>query len=259
VLVGAIDGVTRTTKWDPAALTQALREADRVMFPAGFEVGASPFAMVGYLANWRRQATLPKGQTLAALLPPAQFDRLVELQRKGVLKPGFERKHPLHVAGELRHAARGKAKYSPGARHFVMKAVDEHKLTMVPIARKKAKPMAEDLFGSSPSRHVPCLVAAIGLAEAGPGAIEARSQAWAARRVADVLNSPAERPFADCWPADMPGMTTGPELKAVVERLLLEPKVTVAVVPLRMLGGSGGVLDGLVAAGFDVSGPAWKS
>jgi hypothetical protein len=53
-------------------------------------------------------------------------------------------------------------------------------------------------------------------------------------------------------------MTT-PELTAVVERMLAEPEVTVAVAPLHMLAESGGVLDGLVAAGFDVSGPAWKT
>lgn len=33
VLVGALQGVSKTTHWDPAALTEALRKADRVMFP----------------------------------------------------------------------------------------------------------------------------------------------------------------------------------------------------------------------------------
>ena len=33
VLVGGINGVSKTTHWDPAALTEALRKADRVMFP----------------------------------------------------------------------------------------------------------------------------------------------------------------------------------------------------------------------------------
>ena len=259
VLVGAIDGVTKTTKWDPTALIEALREGDRVMFPAGAEVGASPFAMVGYLVKWRRQATLPKGQTLANLLPPAQFERLAELQRKGLLKPGFERKHPLHLARELQAVAEGKTKYGLNAGHFVLEAVDKYKLRMVPLAKKKAKPFAEDLFGSPPSRHVPCLTAAMALAEADPGVIEARSQAWASRRVTDVLNSPAEQPFANCWPAGAPGLTTAPELTVAIERLLAEPEVTVAVVPLRMLAASGGVLDELAAAGFDVSGPAWKA
>ena len=70
VLVGAIEGVTAATKWDPAPLAEALRDADRVMFPSGLAVTAGPFAMVGYLAKWRRQATLPEGQTLSGLLPP---------------------------------------------------------------------------------------------------------------------------------------------------------------------------------------------
>jgi len=48
VLVGAIPGVTTTTKWDPKELIEALRKADRVMFPVSADVDVSPFAMVGY-------------------------------------------------------------------------------------------------------------------------------------------------------------------------------------------------------------------
>src|SRR5436853_6470670 len=53
VLVGAIEDVSKTTYWDPAALTEALRKADRLMFPEMQECTASPFKMIGWLANWK--------------------------------------------------------------------------------------------------------------------------------------------------------------------------------------------------------------
>ncbi|HEV2079217.1 MAG TPA: hypothetical protein VGR19_04895, partial [Allosphingosinicella sp.] len=62
VLVGTIDGVTKATAWDPAPLVAALRMSDRVMFPQMQQVTASPLAMIGYLAKWRSQASLPEGQ-----------------------------------------------------------------------------------------------------------------------------------------------------------------------------------------------------
>ncbi len=59
VLVGTIAGVTTTTKWDSTGLVNELRKADRVMFPVSADVSVSPFAMIGYLFKWRRQAILP--------------------------------------------------------------------------------------------------------------------------------------------------------------------------------------------------------
>ena len=68
---------------------------------------------------------------------------------------------------------------------------------MVPIERSKAKPLVKDLFASTPEEHLPCLEASIAMAEAGPAAVQARSDAWAARRVPEVLASPADKVYAD--------------------------------------------------------------
>ena len=38
----------------------------------------------------------------------------------------------------------------------------------------------------------------------------------------------------------------------------ISPGVTMGVAPIRLLAEEGGVLDGLVARGFDVVGPEWK-
>jgi uncharacterized protein YbaP (TraB family) len=259
VLVGSIDGVTRTTAWDPASLVTALRMSDRVMFPQMQAVAVSPFALIGYLAKWRRQASLPKGQTLKDFLPPEQYRRLLTLQRRGIVPRGAENKHPLHLAFTLRDKVKDKVGFGQSPNQYVMGAIRKHKLRLTPIQRSSAKAFAADLFGGSPARHVPCLIDAMDLAEAGPAALTARSQAWANRQVPQVLGSPAEDVYHSCFPADP---ESGPAERAAlhsnVKRLLLDPQVTVAVLDLHSLARRGGILDDLAGSGHQVRGPAWR-
>jgi uncharacterized protein YbaP (TraB family) len=257
VLIGSIDGVDKRTKWDPGALTQTLRMADRVMFPNMIALTGSPFALIGYFAKWKKQATLPKGQSLADYVPADQFQRLVALQRKGVLKPGFERKHPFHLARDLQEMAEGKSGDGPGATGYVRSAVKKYKLKTVPITSLKAKPVLNDYFKSSPKNYVPCLLDTVAVLEAGSGTIRARSDAWAERRVTDVLASPADRMYATCTPVAM-GIVDMEGFTPQVRRLMEEPQLTVAVVNLRSLARPNGVLDNLTAAGFKIQGPRWR-
>ena len=258
VLIGAINGVTKDTKWDPAALTETLRKADRVMFPSMTQLSGSPFALIGALAKWRKQATLPKGQSLQQMLPPEQFQRLVALQKRGLLKPGFERKHPFHLSIMLRDIAEGKPGYGPPASEVVRRTVKKHKIKMVPIETAKVKPVLNDFFSTPATAYVPCLIDSIALVEAGPGVVRARSVAWAQRRVTDVMRSPANKVWDSCQPPAIDNIARA-DLRVQVRSLLAQPQLTVAVVALDTLAKRGGVLDSLDAAGFDVRGPRWKS
>ena len=257
VLIGSINGVDKGTKWDPGALTQTLRMADRVMFPNIIQLTGSPFALIGYLAKWRKQATLPKGQTLADHMPADQFQRLVALQRKGVLKAGFERKHPFHLAMDLQESAEGKGGGGLEATSSVRRAVKKHKLKTVPITSMKAKPVLNDYFASSPRNYVPCLLDTVAVLEAGSGTVKARSDAWAERRVTDVLASPADKMYAACTPAAM-GIVDLEGFAPQIRRMMEEPQLTVAVVSVRWLARRNGVLDNLAAAGFKIQGPRWR-
>ncbi|HEX8533588.1 MAG TPA: TraB/GumN family protein, partial [Allosphingosinicella sp.] len=257
VLIGSIEGVSKDTRWDPGALTDTLRKADRVMFPSMVGLTASPFAIFGIIWQARKMATLPKGQTLAQFMPADQFQRLVALKNRGVLKAGFERSHPLVVAEDLRDAAKGKRGYGPGAGQYVERAAKKYKLKRVPITSYKAKPILKDFFASPPRNYVPCLLSAVTLAEAGPGAIKEHSDAWAQRRVPDVLASPAEKTAEACSPKNW-GIIPNTDLRPLMRRLMTEPQLTVAVVSLGSLARPGGVLDDLAAAGFDIQGPRWK-
>ena len=190
-------------------------------------------------------------------MPPEQFQRLVALKNRGVLKAGFERSHPLVVAEDLRDAAKGKRGYGPGATQYVEKAARKYKLKRVPIASYKAKPILNDFFASPPRNYVPCLLSAAALAEAGPGAVKAHSDAWAQRRVPDVLASPAEKTAEVCSPKNW-GLIPNTDLRPLMRRLMTEPQLTVAVVSLGSLARPGGILDDLSSAGFDIQGPRWK-
>lgn len=258
VLIGAINGVARDTRWNPAALAETLRKADRVMFPSMTQLTGSPFALIGYYAKWRKQATLPKGQSLATMLPPAQFRRLVALQRQGVLKPGFERTHPFHLANALRKYAEGKRGYGPPASQVVHRAVRKHKIRMVPVETVRAKAVAGDFFSTPARAYLPCLIDSIALVEAGPGVVKARSDAWAQRRVREVLASPANKVWDSCQPPAIDKIPRA-DFRVQLRSLLSQPQLTVAVVELDTLARPGAVLDSLTAAGFDVAGPRWKN
>jgi hypothetical protein len=82
VLIGAINGVTKDTKWDPARADRDVAQGRPGDVPSMTQLSGSPFALIGALAKWRKQATLPKGQSLQQMLPPEQFQRLVALQKE---------------------------------------------------------------------------------------------------------------------------------------------------------------------------------
>lgn len=257
ILVGTIEGVSRTTHWDPAALTEALRKADRVVFPQSHIFTANLFSAIGWVAKWNAMKSLPKGQSLSAMASPDAMRRLAALRARGDVREDYDRRHPLDLGRELRDRAARGIKFGRGADDHVRRAIKQYKLTLVPIEKSKAKPLVKDLFSSAPQEHLPCLEASIAMAEAGPKAVQARSDAWAARRVPEVLASPADRFERVCWPtAEI--IEPGANLTGEMRQLLAEPQVTVAVLTLRSLADRGGILDGLAAAGFDIQGPAWK-
>ena len=257
IMVGAIEEVSRDTHWDPISLTSALRKADRVMFPQEVNIKASPFEMIGYAIRLLRMAKLPKEQSLRSMLSPDQFRRLAALQERGILKPGFQQTHPLHLAIALHDVADGPKGYGLSATDYVKRAVKRYKLKQVPIPRRRIKDPINALFNSRPEAHVPCLLASLSLIEAGgTQAVRARSDAWAAHRVPEVLSSPAAKAFAACSleqydnvPLDWRGAARG---------LMTEPQITLALFDLASLAQPGGLLDEFAAAGFDIKGPEWK-
>lgn len=257
ILVGSLENVSRETRWDPTNLTAALRMADRVIFPQEEDFDASPVKMIGYLIKFLRMAKLPKGQSLANMMRPDQFQRLVGLQKRGILKPGFERTHPLHLALHLDDVADGKKGYGPNAVDYVMKAVKKYKLKQVPIPRRSIKQPINALFKSRPEAHVPCLMAYVSLMEAGGAqAVKGASDAWAQRRVPEAVSALPTKVFNACSLDEY--VEAKPDWRGATKRLMKDSQTVVAVLDLTAVAERGGLLDEFAAAGFDIRGPAWK-
>lgn len=174
----------------------------------------------------------------------------------GLLKDGFESQHPYHVADELRRRTQRGVDYAPSLRFHIMRAASRHRLKIVPVEEARLRAAARDFFATDPAAHVPCLLDAVALAEAGPGAIHKRSQDWVQRRVPDVLASPAERVANSCR---LIGRGDTEDVWRTLVPLLDQPGVTLAVVDLSTLASNGAVLDRLQARGLAVRGPAWRN
>jgi uncharacterized protein YbaP (TraB family) len=258
VLVGVIEGVSAETRWDPASLERALAKADQLTFPDTQGVAVSPFALIGYYAKWRGHATLPDRRTLSQLLTPDQYARLVELRRRGLIAPGFERRHPFHLALSLRGRVKGRG-FGSDASQVARRIAKKQRIHIAPLAETAAKPLAAELFRSRPEDHVRCLMDAVALVEAGPAAVRERSDAWAERRIPASLGSVAERVYGSCWPAGSTFDVT-PErgLTRSIRQLLDGPRLTVAMVSLSSLARPDGVLDELARSGVLIDGPAWR-
>lgn len=266
VLVGSIGRVTPGTRWDPSALDVALARADRIMFPEAMDVSFGLFSVIGLIGKWRAQASLPKGQTLQAMTTPDQWARLVALRDQGILKPGFERVHPYHLAMTLGRLTRDRRKYETGADGYVRRYLRKHGEKEVPLAQGNLKDLTAEFFSSAPRAHVACLMEAVTLVEAGEAgaqaraaARDARSTAWAARRVPDALKAKPEGGQRSCWPkGSRMEQVREASLSPAIRDLMGGSQVTLAVLTLETLAKPGGVLDDLAAAGFDVRGPRWK-
>jgi len=266
VLVGSIGRVAPGTQWDPAALDAALAQADRIMFPEAMDVSFGLLSVIGLIGKWRAQASLPKGQTLQTMTTPDQWARLVALRDRGFLKPGFERVHPYHLAMTLGRSTRDRRRFETGADGYVRRYLRKHGDKEVPLAQGNLRSLTAEFFASAPREHVPCMMDAVTLVEAGEAgfqaraaARDARSIAWAARRVPDALKDKAADAQRSCWPrgSRMERMRDA-SLSPAIRSILTGPQVTLAVVSLDSLAKPGGVLDDLVADGFDVRGPRWK-
>lgn len=267
VLVASIGSVAPGTQWDPTSLDGALAKADRIMFPESLAVSFGLFSLIGTIGKWRKQATLPKGQTLQMIATPDQWARLVALRDQGILKPGFERKHPFHLAMMLGDLTSGSQKRAPGVSAYVRRFVRKNKSKEVPLAQANIKELTGELFASAPSAHMACLMDKVTLVEAGATGVKmradafaVRSQAWAARRVPEALAAKTDDGRRSCWPeSGRFDKAQEASLGPTVRGLMAKSEVSLAVLSLESLAAPGGILDDLVAAGFDVSGPRWRN
>jgi uncharacterized protein YbaP (TraB family) len=257
ILVGEIRAIPKTTPWQPDRLSDATAAADRVILGARPKV--SPGDVLRLMFFGSKFTKLPDKSVASDYLDKAQWARLEALGTAH--KEDYARQSFLLTSfGMLRKELRFNRDTARDASDVVKDAAEKADVPITRAATLRGEDIIDNLFESPPAVHIPCLTAAMDAVEAGPDIVEQRGADWRRYDIPAVMANPLEAALGQCWPwADE---TLGTELRTIwVERIAeasTAKGTTLAVVPLRVLAESGGVLDQLDARGFDIAGPEWK-
>lgn len=257
ILVGEIRAIPKSTPWEPARLEEATREADRVILGARPRI--SPGDVLRLIFSGSKFTKLPDKTVASEYLTPEQWTRLSALGTAH--DQDYSRQSFLFTAFEmLRKQLRFNRDTVDGPSDVVRKAADKADVPASRAGGLRGKDVLDDLAEAPPAAHVACLDASMDAVEIGPEIVEQRAADWRRYKIRAVMDNPLEAALGQCWPwADE---TLGNELRTIWVDSIAEASTargtTLAVVPLRVLAESGGVLDQLDARGFDIAGPVWK-
>ena len=259
ILVGAITGIPRDLAWRPDDLEAAAARSDQILSPQ--EGRASVTDLLRVIWRARTIGLMPQGQTTADYLTPEYQARLEAIMADD-RNQDWRTKSLLFVGFDLMQDKAGYTGRRGGddAMDVIRRAARRARVSLRPVGTVRGDELIDSLITAPQTAHVPCVEAAIAAAEQGPDAARERAEDWRALRVADVVASPIDRALNQCWPWGDPEIA--PQLRqqwaAAIETAMISPGVTMGVAPIRLLADEGGVLDGLVARGFEVAGPEWK-
>jgi hypothetical protein len=259
ILVGSIRAIPRDVTWRPDALEQATAKADLILLPQEGRASFSDILRVIWRA--RTIGRMPQGQTTADYLSP-EYQARLEALMAGERSQTWRGQSLLFTSIDLMQdqAGFGAGRDAPDAVDVVRRAGRRARIDMRPVGTVRGDELVDSLINAPQTVHVRCAERAIAAAEAGPESSRDRAIDWRAFRVPDVVNSPIEQALNVCWPWGDPDLA--PQLHqqwaAAVETAMISPGTTMGVAPIRLLAEEGGVLDSLVARGFEVVGPEWK-
>lgn len=257
ILVGEIRAIPKTTPWEPARLEEATRASDRVILGAKPKV--SPGDVLRLIFSGSKFTKLPDKSQASDYLAPEEWARLEALGTAH--KEDYARQSFLLTSFQmLRKELRFNRDTADEPSDVVRKAASKARVPTTRAATLRGEDIIDNLADAEPAAHIPCLNAAMDALEAGPETVEKRATDWRRYRIPEVMANPLESALGQCWPwADD---TLGSELRTIWVDSIAEAAgakgTTLAVVPLRVLAESGGVLDQLALRGFDISGPEWK-
>lgn len=258
ILAGMIREVPKDFEWRAQALEDAVTRSDRVLFPQ--EGRASPADILRVIWRSRTIAFLPNDTRAADYLSLEDMTRLTALMA-GERNDNWQRTSFLMTAITLIKDQGGeKDSKSPRIERAVERAARRAGVKTHHIGVVRGNELVETLISAPPQTHIPCLDAAMSVAEYGPTAVADRAAAWGRLDVKGVLASPVDLAMDVCWPWGDPEVRPRARAEWVnaISTAIADEGVTLAIAPVRTLGEEGGVLDMLVAAGFEIDGPDWK-
>jgi len=259
ILVGEIRAVPETTPWQPDRLKEAVSEADRVII--GARPKFSPGDFFRLIFRGGKFLKLPDKSVAGDYLDTTQRARLAALEEK--YDKDYDRNTFLITGFNLltRQLDFTDDTLDDDATDIVRKAAKKADVPITRPERFRGEDLLDDLAAAPPESHIPCLEAAMTATEAGKGIIEARGRDWTKFNVPGVMENPLEIALGTCWPWADPEV--GDEIRAQwtqqITQATQQTGTSVAVVPLRVLAESDGVLDRLERQGLDISGPEWRT
>lgn len=257
ILVGEIVAVPEATPWRPDRLEAATARAQRVILGTESKISIGDIFRIMFAGG--KITKLPKGTVAADYLDQRQRSRLAALESR--YDQDYSRKSFLITSFDLLARRLGfNRDTGKDATDIVRKAARRADVPTAHAGSVRGEDMLDNLAALPPTAHLQCLDAAMEATEQGPELIERRGADWRAYDVPAVMANPLEIALGRCWPwADL---EVGTELRGqwtdAIDRASGADGVTLAVVPLRVLAESDGVLDRLVARGFAIDGPAWR-
>jgi uncharacterized protein YbaP (TraB family) len=257
ILVGEIRAIPKTTPWQPDRLKDATAQASRVILGARPKI--SPGDIFRIMFSGGKFTKLPDDSVASDYLDAAQWARLEKLGT--AQEEDYSRQSFLLTSFQLlRKELRFNRDTADDASDVVKDAAEKADVPITRAATLRGEDIIDNLAEAEPAAHIPCLTAAMDAVEVGPDIVEQRGADWRRYDIPAVMANPLETALGQCWPwADE---TLGSELRTIWVDQISEASsasgVTLAVVPLRVLAESGGVLDQLALRGFDIAGPEWK-
>ena len=257
VLVGEIAEVPKATPWRPERLEGATERAQRIIL--GTKAKVSPGDIFRLIFRGGRLTKLPKGRTAADYLDARQIGRLRTLEKR--FDQDYSRQNFLMAAFDLLSKRLAFDRdTADDASEVVRKAARHAKIPTRPVGEVRGEDMLDNLFEAAPETHITCLEAAMTATEAGSGVVTDRGAAWTEFDVPAVMANPLEEALGRCWPwsSDSFGVELRQQWIDAIREATTQTGVTLAVVPLRVLAETGGVLDQLEKQGLAISGPLWR-
>ena len=257
LLVGEIRAVPESTPWQPDRLEEATAESGRVILRS--RPRFSPGDVFRLIIRGGRFTKLPDGTVAADYLSLQQRARLAALEEE--YDRDYDRRSFLMTSFDL--LARRldfDDDTTDDATEVVKEAAEDADVLISRLPRYRGEDLLDNLQAAPPESHIPCLEATMSATEAGQDIITERGEAWRGFDVPGVMANPLEIALGQCWPWADPEL--GEEIRAhwvdAIAEAASADGVTMAVVPLRVLAESGGVLDQLESQGFDIGGPDWR-
>jgi len=253
-VLGVPGGLPKGLSWDKSVTARRLKGANEVILPPAVSVSAGDtFALIGLVASLRTPKPMED-----SLPPPLKARFAADVARLGGDPRAYSHWAPalaglLMVAEQRRKSGLDAAEPAKTVRGLA--SADGVKT--IPAGTYKALPLFKAVAGQAAEVGTPCLSDALDEVEAGPGPARLVAEGWAKGDVRAALSEP--RGFEKCANSFPDGASIARmamrDTTSAIAGALAKPGHSVAVVNLRSLLASGGVLQQLQARGFKIGKP----